>query len=122
MTTKHQQEAWLRQIKQTLDESADNLDAATLSKLNQARQHALQQNQRYRSFLLTNTWLTGALGSAATAALAFVVWSYWPVAMTPPQPEQLAFEDLDIVTAQADFEFYQELDFYDWLATEHDAG
>ena len=46
MNTPHDDEAWIDRAKALLDESAENLDAATLSRLNRARQAALAQRQR----------------------------------------------------------------------------
>ena len=102
---------WLRQVRQALEDSAASMDAATLSKLNQARQRAL--GARHRS----NYWLPlSALGATTTAGFAIILW--W---QTPPQAEPDIWEDFEIVASQADLDFYRELEFYQWLDGE-DAG
>ncbi|MFW5450188.1 MAG: DUF3619 family protein [Methylophagaceae bacterium] len=98
-------------VKQQLDESVGQLDAATLSKLNQARRFALSQKTKIRSPYFT--WLTGL---ASTAAVAMLV-----ISIMPHSPEQvmpvLATEQWDILAMdnKEELDLYSELEFYQWL-------
>ena len=103
--TSESNDNWLHKVRQALDESAAGLDAATLSKLNQARQRALKARRRLRLLLPV-----GALGAATAAGLAMFLW--W---QQPPLPEPGIWEDFEIVASHADLDFYRELEFYQWL-------
>jgi hypothetical protein len=113
---------WTAQAKQALDESAQNLDAATLSRLNRARQSALElaRPRRMRSW-----FVPAGLASACAVLLAVaVVWhGPTPKAPDPFVPSGSAVApgggfsagDLDLVSSDDGIEFYQDLDFYAWL-------
>lgn len=103
----------LTQIRQHLDESSDHLDAATLSRLNQARQQAQQVGQA------TRRWPKPVMALGATAAsVTLMVSLLW----TPVAHNSLVMEDLPMLTASEDLELYQELEFYEWLADEAQHG
>ena len=98
-----------------LQESAEQLDGATRSRLTQARHAALdvlKQRQNKGWF-----WLMPATGAAAAAIVAVLI-------MNRPQDgtqqiEQVAViatvDELDIVTAEDSLEFYRDVEFYTWL-------
>lgn len=107
----NEQPQWTQAAKSLLDESAQNLDAATLSRLNRARQHALAQRRK------TSRWvLPTGLASACALLLAVAVWH----ARTPHAPAAASTTSVasDAVLGDAladDDEFYENLDFYAWL-------
>ena len=107
-------------VRARLDESAQSLDAATLSRLNRARQAALAQQSRGR-----RAWWLPVAGLATSCALVFAVVAWYPsahlagpVAATRPaaSPEaEFASDD--------GLDFYQDLEFYAWLdAQEQESG
>lgn len=114
-----------RRAKAAFDESVDALDAAALSRLNRARQRALEELPRRRT-------RTGWLPAAATAALAVAVFAVWigrEPALTPGSPGTPAApvaalgpsaeaDDLEILLAEDSLEMLEELEFYDWVAHE----
>ncbi len=106
-----QQTDFENNVKQQLDESVDQLDAATLSKLNQARQFALSQKTKRRPTYFT--WLTGLV---STVAVAMLVISIIPHSPEPVMPI-FATEQWDIlaVTNEEELDLYSELEFYQWL-------
>ncbi|MFT3790823.1 MAG: hypothetical protein QM741_07050 [Rudaea sp.] len=116
MKDKHRQTdrpIWVEQAGALLDESARDLDAATLSRLNRARQAALD-GRRPRA---AHPWLlpTG-LASACALLLAVAAWQPHRHAQTAgpamiPAATTVADTDAD----DASPEFYQNLDFYAWL-------
>jgi hypothetical protein len=106
----NEQPLWMRQAKNLLDESARNLDAAALSRLNRARQRALAQRRKTARWVLP----TG-LASACALLLAVAVWH----ARMPHMPvDSSATPTGDAALGDAladDDEFYENLDFYAWL-------
>lgn len=98
--------------------AADELDAATASRLRAARTAALAQLDRKPRH--AGAWLLPA-GVAAGAALAAVL--VMRTGTEPPAPLQhAAAEDLEILLSGEDLELYADLDFYQWLEAEDDAG
>lgn len=110
-----------------LRESADGLDAATLSRLNRARQAALDEYDARRR---RPAWLPGgwqpALGAAAVAALAVALWvGRDPAAPTRPAAHEARADpalDLEVVLADESLELLEDLEFYDWVGNEADPG
>lgn len=105
----------LQRVKQELDRSCAALDGATQSRLNAMRHAALAQGrQRRRSFPLLLPF--GGLVTASVLALAIML-------QTPSQDDTLPaaapVEDLDLLTASEELDFYEEYEFYEWLATSY---
>ncbi|HEX5047411.1 MAG TPA: hypothetical protein VFX89_09845 [Gammaproteobacteria bacterium] len=108
-----------RRTKRAFDDSVGAIDAATRSKLTQARHRALQELERKRR---SSWWLipkiksplapVGALAAVALAAL-LLVWRSEP----PPMTAVVApVADLDILLGDEDLEMLDEdLEFYAWL-------
>jgi hypothetical protein len=106
--------AFLRQVRKDLDQSCAALDGQTLSRLNRIRHTALERKTaRHRSPLLLPF---GGLVTASVLVFAVMLND------TPPEPtegvpaaaEQL--EDMDLLSASEGLDFYEELEFYQWLA------
>lgn len=115
--------AWIAQARQLLDESASALDAATVSRLNRARQAALQQRRAARHWMLP----AGLVSAAAVLVLAVLAWQ----GLAPPPREtdfplganNSANGDIELVSSDDGLEFYQDLEFYAWLeAQDPDLG
>ncbi|MBC6943511.1 MAG: hypothetical protein DWB45_12420 [Xanthomonadales bacterium] len=116
-------EPWLERSLALLDDSLAAVDAATLSRLNQARQRALAQRTRRR-------WLgAGALGATAALLLALAVQRHLPAPSpaAPPVAEAVASASTDAATASGldaawsdidEAELADDLAFYSWLATQ----
>jgi hypothetical protein len=112
---------WVAQARRLLDESADGLDAATLSRLNRARQAALAPRSRRSPRL----WLLPAgLAGACAMLLAVAIWRPHhaaPAAGDLGGHPPVAAGDAntagatDTVVGDDSVEFYQDLDFYAWL-------
>ena len=107
---------WTGQAKQVLDESAEGLDAATLSRLNRARQRALEQ-ARPRA---RRPWFVPAgLASACAVLIAVAVaWQMPTHNATPALTDANAgtfASDMDMMSSDDGLDFYEDLDFYAWL-------
>ena len=109
--------AFLERVRGTLDDSVDNLDTGTLSRLSQARHVALEAaksrpEQRGHSF-----WFSLAGLAAATAVVFLAVF----LAREPSGPQYYSgLEDVEILAASENPEFFVNLEFYGWLAEEMD--
>ena len=100
---------------ESLDESIEHLDAHTLSRLNQARHHALAQAEKPRLF--NPQWL-----KAATAAVLLVTvingWQFFSASNI----QQMNTDEIEMVMANEDFELIQDLDFVAWMIEEEHAS
>lgn len=101
--------------KRVFDDSVAALDAATRSRLTQARYRALEELQpvRRRGW----QWALAPAGTLAAAALA--VWL--TIGQAPPATEDTDLQvaslpDLELLLGEEDLEMLdEELDFYGWL-------
>lgn len=103
------------------DASVDRLDAATRSRLTQARHAALAELERPRIRALRYA----PVGAAAVLVLAATMWMR-PDGMveTAPAPALVAAEDLDLLAVGDDLDLLgDDLDFYAFAAmAEHGDG
>ena len=103
-----------QRTKRLFDDSVGALDAATRSRLTQARYRALEEQRPARSSSVR--WLLAPAGTLAAAAL--VAWlTVW---QTPPVSDAsitaAALGDLEILLGEEDLEMLdEELEFYGWL-------
>lgn len=110
-------------IRSHLDDSLQDYDAATLSRLNQARQRALDALPARRA----RAWQWPGLGLAATLALVLMIG----IQRQPPAPApasvdaglmsaELSDEELALLASDDDLEMFQDLEFYAWLEQQQD--
>ena len=113
MSDKENSGAFERRTKRIFDDSVAALDAATRSRLTQARHRALEERQVDRGRRASWWWLLPA-GSIAAAALVWLtVWHAPPPSETV---QQTALGDLEILLGEEDLEMLdEELEFYGWL-------
>jgi ferric-dicitrate binding protein FerR (iron transport regulator) len=107
---------WLADMRARLDESTQSFDAATLSRLNQARQAALAARSRS-----LRAWWLPAAGLAASCAFVLAAVAWYPSARLagPATPAHAVVSESEIA-ADDGIEFYQDLDFYAWLDAQDD--
>ena len=112
--------------RQLFDVQVASLDARTLSRLNRARQAALEVADTRR--VVMPRWLVPASSVAAFALIAMVTFQYTHVATQPNSNMQAtsAMEDMEIIASTDELDLLQNVDFYDWLdtadATESETG
>lgn len=99
---------FLDDARAVLDDSVRDLDGATRSRLAQARNAALDRKRRTRRRLVT--W-GSPVGLAAAAALLAVLF----IGREAPVDESYV-ADLDLLGSGETIEFYEDLEFYEWLA------
>ena len=110
---------WLDRAKALLDDSADSLDAATLSRLNRARQAALATRRKGPS-----RWAwSGVLAGAAAAVFALAIGLHQRGVAPPGAPaSSLEAGDIDVLTSDDDLDLAENLDFYAWLEKQQAGG
>jgi len=113
---------FLQKVNSHLDQQAEHLDATTLSRLNQARQRALEHVKDSEQGHITNViaekhfrWLP----ASAMAGIAIVaLGSFLFLQNINTTPEEGLDDPLDIVTSNNNLDMYEQLDFYIWLVEE----
>lgn len=98
-----------------------DVDELTIARLRAARLHALDAKPRRRIF----TWpvISSVATAGMVAALAGILWVQTPLNVLSPRSDEMAVAaDIDLLTMKENPEFYNELEFYDWLASEADAS
>jgi len=100
------------QAKALFDDSVEQLDAATLSRLNQGRQQALQEIREAGSGSEWARWVPAG-GLAAAAVVAVVVWQGAPVEHNAPAAG--AATDFEIMLGEDSLDMLEDLEFYSWI-------
>ena len=115
-----------RNAQALLKESVQRIDARTRSRLNQARQAALEAAQAPRRSPWRGFTLMPAAGAAAAALLvAVTLWHREPGSDLPVlAQQQAAVEDMDLLTDSEGLELMEGGDgsFYEWAAAQTDNG
>ncbi len=109
-------QAFVGRAVQWLDQGSAQLDAATLSRLNQARHRALDGAAAGSGGLrlpFGMRWASMA-GAAAAVTLAVIIWP--SAQQTPSMVGPGLFDDLEIVMAEDSLEMLEDLEFYEWLS------
>jgi hypothetical protein len=117
MAIENKQSDFEQAAKRQLDDSLETIDAATLSRLNQARQRALSYEKKKRPF--HSSWATGLLGIFAVAMLVITIIP--STQQSQPLVPSLITEQWDVLVMadEDELELVNELDFYQWLDDVH---
>ena len=114
------QDSFEQDLSQRLRDSAGQLDAATRSRLNISRHHAVAQMDRRASRVSRSGW--AVVGAVAVAVLAVGIWRNQRVPATPDAlpvaTVALEAPDLELLLADESLEMLEELEFYAWLDSE----
>jgi len=105
-----QDDGFEKKVKAVFDTSVDDLDAATLSKLNRGRHEALEELEHARH--QWSRWMP-ATGVAAAVLVAIVV-------LQSPSDVDDAFgpttvTDIEILLGEDSIEMLEDLEFYSWI-------
>lgn len=113
------QDLLTKKIHDHLDDAVSGMDGHTLSKLRQARAHAIDRGLTGKKTLPTRQWLSAGLVMASLVMLTVLLIPLQPGTPQNSQgtlPTTLAAEDLDILTQPEDLELYEDLEFYRWMS------
>jgi hypothetical protein len=99
--------------KRAFDDSVAALDAATRSRLTEARHRALEELSPQRR----ESWRTSLLPVGALAATALVAWFVvWQPPSNPAAVQSAQLGDLEILLGEEDLEMLdEEIEFYSWI-------
>lgn len=103
--------------KQTLDQSIQNLEPDTLSRLQSARKAACSNATEPQT---SHSWVQPAWIMAA-ACLMILTIALWDI-NSPEITAKLPFDDVEILASTDGWEFYEDLEFYSWLAENDQTG
>ena len=112
MKKPNQDEKLVRQAKELFDNSVEELDAATLSRLNRGRHEALAELARSKPVGRWVRWVP-ATGVAAAAVVAVVVWQ--GASVEGPLPSAGPVTDFEILIGEESLEMLEDLEFYSWI-------
>ena len=101
-----------QQIRAGLETQLDDLDANVTARLSAARHRALDQ-------LKTRPRWQPVTGWAVAATLVVAVSLWWQQA---PRGNGISAEDFEMLVSGDGIELYEDLEFYEWLASENNAG
>jgi hypothetical protein len=117
-----------RLSRQALEESVLRIDSRVRSRLNQARQAAVEEASARRRPLFSRFFtLVPTAGAAAAAVLVtMVLWHRGPQLDLPTVAEGQKVEDLDLLADGEALDLVQDGDgsgsFYEWAADQTEAG
>lgn len=112
-----QEERLEARSRELLQQSAEYLDAQTLSKLTQARHAALDELQRARAYRMRRVMIpAGSL--AAVALVAVVMWTGPGTWGGGGLPEATSVDDVELVADEENIDLMSELDFYSWVGSQ----
>jgi len=112
-------EDFARRTGTRLRESASELDAATLSRLNRARQKALDEMTGKKR--VAYGWLVPAGVTALGATVVIGLWQAGGSGDTPVDFAPLTAEDVtdfELLLDEGELEMIEDLEFFAWLAVE----
>ena len=107
---RYKENEFQKKAKRLLNESTDNLDGATLSRLHQARSKAIESSG------VKSPWWFGWTTAGAVAASLTVGIIYFDQQQMPPLPN--IYEDELQQAAAEELELIDDLDFIAWLVLE----
>lgn len=117
MTT---EEKFLQDAKHMLEAAEKNLDAGTVARLRAARRTAIEEGLR-KSTKARPGWLL-PVGGFATAGIALAVAGLLWFSAPNGNLMQAGMADMELLTAQEHPDFFAELEFYEWLEGNDNAG
>jgi hypothetical protein len=114
---------FLERARQSFLASEEQLDAASASRLRDARRKAVEAaGVRGKGFFRIPNWARiGSVATAAAAVLVFMIWFDTPKQDLPVK----SADDLEIVLnvdSADNMDLYEDLDFYEWLAGAGNGG
>ena len=111
------EQSFLNNIRQALDNSSDSLDADITRQLRLARSRALEQYEEKYSY-----WRPASGFALATMLLVAIgVWQFSGYERSNGMAQTM--EDLELIASSDSLQLYEDLEFYQWLdVIEDNAG
>ncbi len=100
-------------IKRSLDNSIDSLDANTLSNIRQIHADAIDKVNSKNHAIWSGNKRGFVIGGIATACVMLLAVSL--LLHSPTSMQSIPVEDIELISSSGSFELYEELEFYEWL-------
>jgi len=113
-TEKEREQAFVEEVRKTLQEKGEKLEPELLMKLSSIRSGVVESRGGRFTWLWRMARVPAAAFMVGTVCLVFAMFYYRPPATM--QSSLSAIEDVSILVAEESPEFFAELDFYTWLA------
>ena len=113
-TNKEREQAFVEEVKKTLQEKGEKLDPEIMMKLSSIRSGVIESRGDRFSWLWRMARVPAAAFMVGVVFLVFGIFYYRPP--TTMQYTLSAIEDVSILVAGESPDFFAELDFYTWLA------
>lgn len=107
MSEKDDKDKLVEHIQSELENSLYDIDAATESKITQARHRALEQKTNRFQF---NSWLPAS--AVATCCVLVLIFSLYP---ETNEEESAPLDEFELISNIDELEMLEELEFYEWL-------
>lgn len=117
MDKQHPSDEQLQQLmRDAIEQRTESLDAATQSKLNQARQRALDELDTGRSRSFGTLPLAGATAAAVVIAVVIATRvDFGPQGSSAPAMAEVAADDFELLLAGDDLDMIEDYEFYEVL-------
>ncbi|MDH3405779.1 MAG: hypothetical protein OEM48_02450 [Gammaproteobacteria bacterium] len=114
------EDKFLKRAKVLLDEAEKNLDASTVARLRAARRTVIEEGSRSLAKLKPG-WLLPVGGMAAAGIVLIVAGLLW---FSAPNGQllQAGVGDIELLAGKETPDFFVELEFYEWLEHQANAG
>lgn len=106
-----------KRAKALFDTSVDELDGATLSRLNRSRRRAIAELGRPGT-----AWMRWAPAAGMATAMLVAVMMIVPGPGQQEQAVPTSVTDMEILLGDEEFEMLEELEFYSWMDLAEDNG
>lgn len=127
MTSKEKQalldeQLLLSAAKSTLENNIDQIDEQVQARLVAARRQAIDTCSTKDSIPARfSNWILPVGGLAIMGAALLVAVTLWTMPIEQKMEPVAVLEDINLLTGSEDIDFYQELEFYEWLAVNEQA-
>jgi len=114
-----------RNVRAVLEHSVTRIDGRTRSRLNQARQAALEAATRRRAWWRSLTLMPAAGAVAAAVLVSVMLWHRHPdTAPMQAENQRVTAEDMDLLADKDALDLMEGGDgsFYEWAAAQTDNG
>jgi len=112
----------LSAAKSTLEHNIDQIDEQVQSRLAAARRQAIDAYSTKQSVPAKySQWILPMGGLATVGAALLLTVTLWTMPTDQKVEPVAVLEDINLLTGSEDIDFYQELEFYEWLVVNEQA-
>ena len=105
MTDQKTEQQFIDEVRSVFNRSVEQVDAETLSRLNIIRNIALDTAP-----VKSRPWIFYPAGAFVAACLAIIIFTF-----VQPESSPLKAEDIEMLSTSDSLDFFENLEFYQWL-------